>query len=73
MLLGVVAGGWAIYGGLASVAWSDLFMVIVMVAGGLTVTFLGLDRLAGSDGSLADGFQTMLQRNQATAACGRKP
>jgi SSS family solute:Na+ symporter len=67
VLLGVVAGGWAIYGGLASVAWSDLFMVIVMVAGGLTVTYLGLDKLAGSDGSLADGFQTMLQRNEATA------
>ena len=64
VLLGVVAGGWAIYGGLSSVAWSDLFMVAVMVAGGATVTLLGLDALAG-EGSLADGFRVMLHRNQA--------
>jgi SSS family solute:Na+ symporter len=59
-----VAGGWAVYGGLSSVAWSDLFMVAVMVAGGLAVTVLGLDALAG-DGSLADGFRVMIERNRA--------
>lgn len=67
LVLGVVAGGWAIYGGLSSVAWSDLFMVIVMVAGGLAVTVVGLDSLSG-DGSLIDGFRVMIQRNQA-ASC----
>jgi SSS family solute:Na+ symporter len=64
LLLGIVAGGWAIYGGLSSVAWGDLFMVAVMVVGGLTVTLLGLHALAG-DGSLVDGFHTMIQRNRA--------
>jgi len=63
-VLGIVAGGWAIYGGLSSVAWSDLFMVIVMVVGGATVTFLGL-QAAAPDGSLVDGFRTVLERNQA--------
>ena len=66
VVLGVVAGAWAIYGGLSSVAWTDLFTVFVMVAGGITVTFLGLYALAGPDGSLADGVSTMIERNQAT-------
>jgi SSS family solute:Na+ symporter len=48
------------------VAWSDLFMVIVMVAGGITVTLLGLDELAGG-GSLVDGFRVMIERNQASS------
>lgn len=64
--LGVVAGFWAIYGGLSSVAWTDLFTVIVMVLGGVVVTCLGLLALAGEGGSLADGFTTMIERNQAT-------
>ncbi|MFV1963789.1 MAG: SLC5 family protein [Pirellulaceae bacterium] len=65
VLLGVVAGTWAIYGGLSSVAWTDLFTVIVMIFGGVLVTVLGLQMLAGESGSLVDGFQTMLERNQA--------
>ncbi|MBN1590278.1 MAG: sodium/solute symporter [Pirellulales bacterium] len=65
IVLGVVAGIWAIYGGLSSVAWTDLFTVCVMVAGGVTVTILGLDALAGDDGSLVDGARVMIERNQA--------
>ncbi|NUQ64670.1 MAG: sodium/solute symporter [Pirellulales bacterium] len=64
VVLAVVAGGWAVYGGLSSVAWSDLFMVLFMIAGGIVVTLLGLDLLAGG-GSLWDGFQVMIERNQA--------
>ena len=33
VVLGVVAGSWAIYGGLKSVAWTDFFTVVVMIAG----------------------------------------
>jgi SSS family solute:Na+ symporter len=65
-LLGIVAGGWAIYGGLSSVAWGDLFMVVVMVLGGMTVTLLGLQSLSG-DGSVLDGWRVMIERNQATS------
>jgi len=64
--LGIVSGIWAIWGGLSSVAWTDLLTVVVMILGGLTVTILGLDALAGDDGSLIDGFRTMIERNQAT-------
>ncbi len=66
VVLGFIAGIWAIYGGLSSVAWTDLFTVIVMVLGGVVVTCLGLYALAGDGGSLADGFQTMIERNRAT-------
>jgi SSS family solute:Na+ symporter len=65
VVLGIFAGFWAIYGGLSSVAWTDLFTVIVMVAGGITVTLLGLDALAGEDGTLVDGVSIMIERNRA--------
>lgn len=64
--LGIVSGVWAIYGGLSSVAWTDLLTVVVMIVGGLTITVLGLSTLAGDDGSLVDGLRTMIERNQAT-------
>jgi solute:Na+ symporter, SSS family len=65
VVLGIVAGVWAIYGGLSSVAWTDLFTVVVMVAGGITVTLLGLNVLAGEDGTLLDGVNVMIERNRA--------
>ncbi len=65
--LGVVAGSWAIYGGLRSVAWTDFFTVIIMIAGGLMVTILGLYMLSGDEHSLAAGFKTMIEANRANA------
>ena len=65
ILLGVVAGSWAIYGGLKSVAWTDFFTVIVMVIGGSMVTILGLYMLSGDSHSLIEGFRVMIERNQA--------
>lgn len=63
--LGVVAGTWAIYGGLSSVAWTDFFTVIVMMTGGFIVVVLGFKMLAGDSGTIIDGFKIMLERNQA--------
>ena len=63
--LGVVAGSWAIYGGLRSVAWTDFFTIIIMIAGGLMVTFLGLYMLSGDEHSLAEGWRVMIEKNQA--------
>lgn len=65
IVLGSVAGAWAIYGGLSSVAWTDFFTVIVMVLGGLTVTVLGLRMLGGDSGSIIAGFQAMIEANKA--------
>jgi SSS family solute:Na+ symporter len=64
VVVGVAAGVWAIYGGLKSVAWMDVFTVVVMIGGGLLVTLLGLASLSES-GSVVDGFRIMLERNAA--------
>ncbi len=65
--LAVVAGSWAIYGGLKSVAWTDFFTVIVMIIGGLMVTIMGLDMLSGDSHSIVDGWNIMIEKNQAQA------
>jgi SSS family solute:Na+ symporter len=65
IVLAVVAGSWAIYGGLKSVAWTDFFTVIVMIIGGLMVTVLGLYMLSGESHSLVEGWRVMIDRNQA--------
>jgi solute:Na+ symporter, SSS family len=67
LVLGIFAGGWAIYGGLNSVAWTDFFTVIVMIAGGLCVTVLGLKMLGGESGSIFAGFAYMLETNRANS------
>ena len=64
MVIGVVAGGWAIWGGLKSVAWMDVLTIIIMVVGGLSVTYFGLKSLGGDRGGVIDGFKTMVERNQ---------
>ncbi|HRK34763.1 MAG TPA: sodium/solute symporter, partial [Candidatus Hydrogenedentes bacterium] len=63
--LGLLAGIWAIYGGLKSVAWSDFMMMIVMIAGGILVTVLALYDLSGEERSLVSGIRVMIERNQA--------
>lgn len=63
--LGIVAGSWAIYGGLRSVAWTDFFTIIIMIVGGLMVTILGLYMLSGEDHSLIKGWEVMIERNRA--------
>jgi len=66
-VIGVGAGVWAIYGGLSSVVWMDFFMLIVMIAGGVSVTILGLYMLSGDSHSLVEGWRVMIERNQATS------
>jgi len=45
--LAVLAGSYTIYGGLVSVAWTDLLQFIVMMLGGLVVTVVGLHKVGG--------------------------
>ena len=65
VVLGVTAGSWAIYGGLRSVAWTDLMTVIIMFVGGIMVSILGLLMLSGDSHSLIEGFKIMIERNTA--------
>ncbi|MHB8973007.1 MAG: sodium:solute symporter family transporter [Pirellulaceae bacterium] len=45
--LAVLAGSYTIYGGLASVAWTDFLQFVVMMLGGLIVTIVGLHQVGG--------------------------
>jgi SSS family solute:Na+ symporter len=65
--LGMITGVWAIYGGLKSVAWMDLFTLFIMIIGGITVAILGLYMLSGSEHSLLKGWQVMIEANHAKA------
>ncbi len=44
----IVAGLYSIYGGLASVAWTDVMQVTFLVGGGLITAYAALDVIAGS-------------------------
>jgi len=66
IILGIVAGSWAIYGGLKSVAWTDSFTIVIMIIGGVMVTWLGLNELSGDEGGVIEGFRVMMERNRAT-------
>ncbi|MBQ6750649.1 MAG: sodium/sugar symporter [Bacteroidaceae bacterium] len=52
----LIAGIYSIYGGLASVAWTDVMQVTFLVGGGLITAYFALVSVAGEDGSFIDGF-----------------
>ncbi|MEN6386631.1 MAG: sodium/solute symporter [Phycisphaerales bacterium] len=63
--LGIITGVWAIYGGLKSVAWMDLFTLFIMIIGGVMVAIFGLYMLSGNDHSLIKGWEVMIEANRA--------
>jgi SSS family solute:Na+ symporter len=63
--LGILTGVWAIYGGLKSVAWMDLFTLFIMVIGGVLVAICGLYMLSGNDHSIIKGWEVMIEANRA--------
>jgi SSS family solute:Na+ symporter len=67
VLLGTVAGSYAIFGGLQSVAWTDVFQTVVMVVGGVLISVLGLMAL-GEGAGIAAGWQTLLEHNRGSPA-----
>jgi SSS family solute:Na+ symporter len=62
--IGVVAGFWAIWGGLKSVAFMDLVTIVFKIGGGMIVTVMGLLYLGDGQG-LVHGFDVMVQANFA--------
>ncbi len=71
VLIALAAGVWAIWGGLKSVAWMDVLTIVIMVAGGLTVTFLGLTWLGDGEGVVA-GFSKMLEVNRGNTGWAKE-
>lgn len=72
LIIGFMSGLWAIYGGLKSIAWMDVFTVVIMIAGGLLITILGLYMLSGNEHSLVEGFKVMIERNRAEIGLWRE-
>jgi SSS family solute:Na+ symporter len=56
--LGVFAGAYSLYGGLKSVALTDVIQVVLLIGGGLLITWIALDRISEGAGVLA-GFQRL--------------
>ncbi len=61
-IIGLLAfsGLYSIYGGLSSVAWTDVIQVIFLIFGGLVTTFLALKAVGG--GEILHGFNTIYQQ-----------
>ena len=53
LLLYIIAGIYSIYGGLASVAWTDVLQVVFLVGGGLITAVFALKAVGAGDGVLA--------------------
>lgn len=64
-VLGIVAGAWAAYGGLSSVAWVDFYTMVIMLLGGIIVPVLGLYVISGDEHSIIAGFKFVMQANFA--------
>ncbi len=67
IIIAVLSGFWAIWGGLRSIALMDVLTIMIMVFGGLSVTFLGLMHLGDGEGLVA-GAAKMLEVNRGQVA-----
>ena len=61
---GIFAGGWAVYGGLNTVAWTGVLTAIVKIGGVTLLTILALKAMTPS-GGVIDGFVYVIQKNIA--------
>jgi len=59
--LALFALAYALYGGLKAVALTDIVQVTLLVAGGIIITWISLDKVGGDAGVLA-GFNTLTER-----------
>jgi len=58
--LALFAAAYSLWGGLSSVAWTDVLQVTLLTVGGLVTTFIALSHLS-PDGGLFDGFKILYQ------------
>ncbi|MDB5734466.1 MAG: Na+/glucose cotransporter [Alphaproteobacteria bacterium] len=68
---GIFAGGWAVYGGLNTVAWTGLLTAVVKIGGVGLLTILALKAMTPS-GGIVDGFFSVIQHNIATTGVWRQ-
>lgn len=58
--LAFVAAAYSLWGGLAAVAWTDVVQVVLLIFGGLIMTYVGLTEVS-ADGTLIGGFVTIYE------------
>lgn len=51
--LAVFAAVYSLYGGLKAVALTDIIQVVILIVGGLIITWLALNQVSGGDGAMA--------------------
>ena len=59
--LGLFAAAYSLWGGLASVAWTDVIQVIILIFGGLLMTYFALLNVTAS-GSFIDGLKYVYEK-----------
>lgn len=59
--LAVFSIGYSIYGGMKAVALTDIIQVVLLVLGGLLVSYIALDRIADGNGAL-HGFGILMEK-----------
>lgn len=59
--LAAFAAIYSIYGGLTAVAWTDVFQVVFLIAGGIITTILALKAIGAGDGVIA-GFSELVNQ-----------
>ena len=59
LILFLVAGIYSIYGGMESVAWTDVVQVIFIIGGGLTLTYFAIQAVAGENMPWLNGFHNL--------------
>lgn len=61
LLLGAFSAAYSVYGGLKSVAVTDVIQVVFLIGGGLITTYMAL-QYTSETGSAADGFMKLLRK-----------
>ena len=59
--LALFAAAYSLYGGLAAVAWTDVVQVVLLIAGGLITTYIGLTHVSET-GNVFDGLVTVYEQ-----------
>ena len=62
LALFIIAGVYSIYGGLASVAWTDVLQVVFLIGGGLVTAYFALEAVSGEGRGAWDGLSIIYEK-----------
>lgn len=62
LALFIIAGIYSIYGGLASVAWTDVLQVIFLIGGGLITAYFALEAVSGEGKGAWEGLTIIYEK-----------